>query len=247
MLSNTILLMIAAAFIAFFIKGLCGFANTLVFTTILGFSIDNANISPMEVILGYPSNVIIAWNERKNIKWKLWLPMAMMVILGSLPGAILLKIANAQVVKIIFGFVVIAISIEMLWKEHLDSDGSIKKSKNKFLISFMGIAAGALCGIYGVGALLAVYVNRVTENSHDFKGNLCMVFIVENTFRIIVYSLTGLITLQTMKMAGILLPVMLIGLFLGMKSSKILDEKQVKKVVIVLLIISGIALIIVNF
>ena len=220
MLSNTILLMIAAAFIAFFIKGLCGFANTLVFTTILGFSIDNANISPMEVILGYPSNVIIAWNERKNIKWKLWLPMAMMVILGSLPGAILLKNANAQVVKIIFGFVVIAISIEMLWKEHLDSDGSIKKSKNKFLISFMGIAAGALCGIYGVGALLAVYVNRVTENSHDFKGNLCMVFIVENTFRIIVYSLTGLITLQTMKMAGILLPVMLIGLFLGMKSSK---------------------------
>ena len=37
-------LWIIAAFMAYFIKGLCGFANTLVFTSILSFGAANANI-----------------------------------------------------------------------------------------------------------------------------------------------------------------------------------------------------------
>jgi hypothetical protein len=49
----------AAAAAAFFVKGLCGFANTLVFTTILSFGNNNIHISPVELLLGYPSNLII--------------------------------------------------------------------------------------------------------------------------------------------------------------------------------------------
>lgn len=50
---------ILATLTAFFIKGLCGFANTLVFTSILSFGIVNANISPVELLIGYPSNLIL--------------------------------------------------------------------------------------------------------------------------------------------------------------------------------------------
>ena len=46
-----------AAFTAYFVKGLCGFANTLVFTTILSFGTANASISPVDLLLGYPANV----------------------------------------------------------------------------------------------------------------------------------------------------------------------------------------------
>ncbi len=42
-------LWILATIVAFYIKGLCGFANTLVFTSILGFGTNNINISPIEV------------------------------------------------------------------------------------------------------------------------------------------------------------------------------------------------------
>lgn len=48
-----------AAVVAYFIKGLCGFANTLVFTAILSFGSVNANISPIDLLLGYPANVIL--------------------------------------------------------------------------------------------------------------------------------------------------------------------------------------------
>lgn len=59
------------------------------------------------------------------------------------------------------------------------------------MLGIIGILSGVLCGLYGVGALLA-------------------------------------------------------GLYLGMASSKVLDEKVVKKLVIVMLILSGVALVVNN-
>lgn len=61
--------LIVATLAASFIKGVCGFANTLVFTTILSFSFNNIQITPMDLIIGYPANVIIAWKERRQINW----------------------------------------------------------------------------------------------------------------------------------------------------------------------------------
>lgn len=58
---------ILATLTAFFIKGLCGFANTLVFTSILSFGIVNANISPVELLIGYPSNLILVWKKRTSL------------------------------------------------------------------------------------------------------------------------------------------------------------------------------------
>lgn len=99
-----------------------------------------------------------------------------------------------------------------------------------------------MCGLYGVGALLGAYVNRVTDDSSSFKANIRVVFLVENTFRIILYALWGIITFDIFKQAVILIPLMLIGLVLGMLSVKYLDEKIIRKLVIIMLIISGITL-----
>jgi len=49
-----------------------------------------------------------------------------------------------------------------------------------------------------------------------------------------------------LKQVVILIPFMLAAVFLGMKSSSVLNEKVIKKIVIVLLILSGIVLIINN-
>ena len=58
--NSVMILWSVAAFTAYFIKGLCGFANTLIFTTILSFGAANASIFPVDVLLGYPANLILA-------------------------------------------------------------------------------------------------------------------------------------------------------------------------------------------
>ncbi len=69
-------LWVTAAVAAYFIKGLCGFANTLVLTSILSFGAANASISPIDLLLGYPANLILTWNNRRRLDPKVWLPLA---------------------------------------------------------------------------------------------------------------------------------------------------------------------------
>lgn len=233
---------IIATLLAFYVKGLCGFANTLVFTSILTFGTANINISPVELILGYPTNLIISIKERKAITPRIVIPLAIMVIIGSLGGALFLKNADTTLIKIIFGMLVILVGIEMLIREL-----SQKKAKNsKVLLTIIGILSGFLCGLYGVGALLGAYIGRTTDDLKSFKANICIVFIIENTFRIILYLFYRIITMESLKRALILSPFMLIGLVAGMLSAGKISERIVKRIVIILLIVSGIALILTN-
>ncbi len=231
---------IIATFCAFFVKGLCGFANTLVFTTLLSFGNNHINISPVELLLGYPTNFIIAIKERKSIQWRMCIPLAVLVIAGSIPGAFFLRTVDTSVVKKIFGIVIVLIGLEMFLREFQKKQGK----ESKLLLALIGILSGILCGLYGIGALLGAYINRVTSDSSAFKANICVVFLVENTFRIILYSIWGILTLEAFRQVLCLAPVMLLGLGLGMFSGKFMKDTIVQKLVILLLIVSGIALII---
>ena len=231
-----------AAFSAYLIKGLCGFANTLVFTSVLSFGAPNASISPVDLLLGYPANLILTWKNRRNLDPKVYLPLAALVLAGSVPGAFLLKNVDAGSIKLVFGVVVIGLGLEMFSREC-----SQKRARSsRVMLAVIGITAGVLCGLFGVGALLAAYVSRVSENDSSFKANISAVFIVDNTFRIILYKTLGLLTVGTVKTVLSLLPFALLGLFTGMKCSGHMDEKVIRKITSVLLVLSGISLILNN-
>ena len=120
---------IFATVVAFIIKGMTGFANTLVFTSIMSFGSANIEISPVELLTGYPSNLYIAWRERKSISIGSVLKISLLVILGSIPGAFLLKNTDTSLLKIIFGVLVILLGIEML----LEKNNRTKRSQIVFL------------------------------------------------------------------------------------------------------------------
>ena len=232
-------LWIIAALISYFVKGLCGFANTLVFTSILSFGTSNANISPSDLLVNYPSNLVMIYKNRKGLNWKVYVPLAALVLAGSVPGAFLLKNINAGAIKLLFGAVVVLLGAEMLLRQF--SKRKLKSSK--VALAIVGIVAGALCGLFGIGALLAAYVGRVTDDQSAFKANINAVFFVENTFRVVLYSVLGLLTVETLRYAAILIPFSLIGLSLGILTSSRFNERTSKIVISVLLILSGVSLI----
>lgn len=229
---------IIATILAFFIKGLCGFANTLVFSTILSFQTNNINISPIDLIIGYFPNMIMSYKERKHIQLKICIPLIILILLGNIPGIFLLKNADVQIIKLLFGFVIIGIGIEMLLQNN--------KKSSPLILTCIGLLSGFLCGLYGIGALLAAYVSKITNDTQSFKGNICFVFTLENTFRILIYSYLGILTIHSIYQALSLIPFMLIGLFLGIKCSQYINEQTTKRIVIIMLMISGLALIINN-
>lgn len=233
-------LWIAATVIAFFVKGLCGFANTMVFTSMLSFATNNIDISPIDLMLSYFTNSAIVVRERKRVEWRIVLPLAGLMFLGLIPGLFFLKNTDAKIVKIGFGVIIVYLGFNMLWRD-LHPNQTHKDSKIGIII--IGVLAGVMSGMYGIGALLSAYLTRMSKDTRSFKANICTVFLIEDTLRVVMYAVTGIITLAALKRTLMLTPFMALGLFIGIKSANVLNERTARKIVIIMLIISGAALI----
>jgi len=235
-------IMAVAVFCAYFAKGICGFGNTLVFGSVMAFSADNINISPIDLIVSYPSDIIIAARKRKLIDWKVFAIMSACMLVGNLPGVFLLKTGDARVLKVVFGLVVAAIGLEAILHR---SRGERKKPGLPVML-IVGLVSGVLCGLFGIGALMAACVSRLTDSADAFKGTHNAIFAVEGVMRITLYSLTGIITLTTVKTALCLMPVMLLALWVGGLVSKRTSEKHARLIINIMLAISGLYLCVAN-
>ena len=235
-------LWMVAAFCAFFVKGVCGFANTLVFTSILSFGTANIEITPVDLLMGYPPNLVMVWRGRKLLEPRVILPLIGLITAGNLAGAFLLKSVQTDVIRIVFGGLLIVVALQMLLRE-LRPQG---KKGSPIVLALIGVLSGVMSGLFGVAAMLVAYISRRTESNEAMKANISAVFAADNTFRLILYLFLGIITLSSLKTALLLLPAALLGLFCGIRCSGKLSEGLVKKLVILLLFLSGVVLIVKN-
>lgn len=91
-----LMLWIVCTLIAYFIKGLCGFAETLVLTTLMALlGASNVAITPVAVLMSCPANMFMAWQLRKSVRLKAVLPLLCALIAGMVPGIFFLKSINA--------------------------------------------------------------------------------------------------------------------------------------------------------
>jgi len=232
---------------SFFIKGLCGFANSMVFTTLMSFKSSLVNVSPVILLLDFPSNLIMTWRYRREINLKVCLPLSAMVVAGMIPGTLFLKNMDTKLIKVIFGLVVVSIAADMLLDMTLREKKAAAPRNGKSLkMGLLGVAAGFICGLCGIGVLIGAYVSKVTDNARAFKANACAVFFVSNCTKILLFLLLDILSADILFQAITLAPFLLLGLWLGMRSSDFMSEKPAKKLVLLMLVISGAALIIEN-
>lgn len=229
-----------AVLVGYFIKGVAGIGNTLVVTSAMSYTRTNAEITPVELLLCVPTNLAVTWVYRRHINWKLAIAPMCMVLAGDVLGVLLLKNVDVTAMKAVFGVVLILLSVEQLWRELRGKPG---KAAHPALMLALGVSAGVLCGMFGVGALLAAYLSRVTTDDMTYKGTMSVIFTVENAFRIVAYSVTGLLTTASLINAAMLLPFMGAGLFLGIRLSSRMNARTMRIIIGVMLLISGVPLV----
>ena len=230
--------------LAYFTKGITGFGNTLVMGALFSFMVSNKLTTPVDLIFSIPTNIYMVWRERKSISLKVVIPLSIMLLVGIIPGTLLLKVGNDRILKSILGIVVVAMGLEMLTRK--SSKNETKKNNIVFLL-IIGVISGILAGLYGIGALLVAYISRTTDNKSAFRGNICCVFLVDNIFRFILYLFTGILNKEVLMLTLFLSPAVLLGMIIGIKVDSNMKEETVEKSVIALLIISGMALIVKNY
>lgn len=233
-----------AAFCAYLVKGVAGFANTLVFSSIMSFTAANRDISPVDLLLGLPANAYMAWKGRRTVRARIILPLIAALLVGLIPGSLFLSLGDTTALKRLFGVAILVLALEMALRQRPRKTPA--KPSNPVILYAIAILSGFLCGLFGIGAFFVAYISRVSEDSEQMRGNLCTVFLVENLARTTLYLYLGILTPAIALQALKLIPAMVLGLFAGLKIAKRLPEKTVRVAILVLLFAMGASILWVN-
>lgn len=225
--------------ISFIIKGLVGFGDPLIFNPLLSVRMDNKHISPGMLPVSILLNAFIVFKSRDSIHPRRLLPICFWVVLGIAPGTLLLKYSSSWTLKVALGALIILLGLEMLTRKD-----EATARPNAVFMAVMSFSSGVTAALFGINLLFLVYLERTTADRDEFRGSVCLVFLVESVFRLISYLANGIITPFSLQISAISVPAALLGTWLGMQIDKIIDDSLIKKLIVYVFIIGGISTVI---
>ena len=160
-------------------------------------------------------------------------------MLGVVPGTLFLKLGSPGIIKALLGVFIIGLGIEMATR-----DRAKPHRPNALARTLISFASGFMAGLFGINLLFLAYMDRIAENRQQFRTNVCFVFLIENIFRTITYLYNGVFSVFTLQITAISVPAAIIGLAIGGRIDRRIDEKRAKKAVIIVFIIGGISILV---
>lgn len=225
-----------SVFIAFVIKGLVGFGDPLVSTPLLSIKLPNSIITPGLVPVSLILNARVVWKNRRHFSWNIVLPISLFVLLGIIPGTILLRYGSPAKLKLLLGLVIIALGIEMLTRR-----SSSPKQPNSIIRSIVSFISGITAGLFGIDLLFLAYLERVSSNREEFRSNVCFIFLLECLFRIILYLGSGMFTKESLLLSLVGIPGALLGMQLGSYLDSYVSDQRSHQFIIYVFIAGGIS------
>ena len=232
------LFLFVVQFCSYFVKGLAGFGDPLISDPMLSLTtLQNNQITPMNLLMNWPLNLYISFKNRKAFSVKDTIPMIVCILIGMVPGLLLLKYATSWVLKALLGLVIVICGIEMLTRKE-----STRSSGNMIVMALVSIASGFTAGLYGINLFFVAYIERTGYvNRNQFRGQMCFIFFIENTVRLLIYIFTGFYNLDIIKLALISAVGVICGMFLGSRVDSRLSEATVKKIITIVFICAGLS------
>jgi uncharacterized protein len=230
-------------FAAYIIKGITGFGNTLVMSPLYAFYLSNRVITPVDLLFSLPTNAILVWKNRTRLDIKRIAPLAGLLLIGIIPGTLILKSSQDSILKIFLGITVIGLGFEIFLRKEVYAGA---KSANPLILTGASLLSGVLAGLYGITAPLVAYISRTSDGREEFRANLCALFLIDNLFRLLYYIILGLFNYDVLLIVAIALPAAIGGVFIGSHLDNFISDQKAKLLIVLILILSGIILIVKN-
>ena len=225
--------------IAYIVKGLVGFGDPLLSNPLLAMRLDNKDITPALLPVSLILNAVIVWKNRHSLALRTVAPIAFWVMLGTIPGTLLLKVSAPWILKAVLGVFIMGLGVEMLTRK--ENSSSQPNAVAQAVICF---ASGMMGGLFGINLLFLVYLERTAKGRGKFRGSICFVFLVENIFRMIVYGANGVFTPLSWQIAALSIPAALIGMWIGGCIDRHIDETQIRRIIIYVFILGGLSVLV---
>lgn len=222
--------------IAFVVKGIAGFGDPLISTPLLSVILPNSVITPGLSPVSPILNAKMVWENRAHFSARVVLPISVFVLLGVIPGTLLLKFGSPAILKVLLGLLIIGIGVEMLTRKAVPSG-----KQNPWIRSIVSFCSGFTAGLFGINLFFLAYLERVSVRREEFRANVCFVFFLENVFRIAFYLHQGLLTGESLLLSAIALPAAILGMKLGGALDKRMNDKLSRKCIIYVFILGGVS------
>lgn len=228
-------------FVAFFIRSLTGFGSALVSIPLLALFLDLKFAVPLEALFEVGFSVLLISKVYKSISKITLIPMIIGAIIGSLLGTYILYSFPNLYLKKILGIAIIAFALNLLMRKTISHVKPIPSS----LGVLAGTAGGVFGGLFGIsGPAFVIYLAHKLKTKEVLRATLIGLFAIDYSWRLCVYAIAGLLTMETLKFSLLLTPALVLGTILGHKSHFLISEKRFIQVIVFILIVSGISLLV---
>ena len=229
----------SGAFAAAFVTGLAGFAFGIVAAAVWLHFLSPAQATALIVAFGLIVQGVSVWKLRRAIKWPRLLPFLIGGVIGVPIGAELLRLTAPGNLRIAVGAILVVFSLYSLFRPSL---GSMARA-GAVADGAVGVVNGVIGGATGLAGIAGVIWSSLRgwpppEQRAVFQPAGVAVFLMTALW----LGGTGMIGRDTLNLFLIGLPALALGTWAGLKLFGKLDDATFRRIVLVLLLISGASL-----
>lgn len=233
-----IILPLMIVFFAGFTQSVAGFGFAMVAMPLLhAVGVPLGIAAPLIALLGLTNRPILIFRYRADLKleeiWRLSLSAVMMIPIGVwLQGRV-----SEDLVSGILGVIIITYALVSLWELH------ISPMNNHLWEWGLGLVSGLLGGAYNIsGPTAVVYAVGRRWQPQQFKANLQTFALVISIFVTVSHLVADNYNAAILQNYFLMLPMMLLGIYLGFQLDSRIPPMLFRKGVLLLLIITGLRL-----
>ncbi len=233
-------LYLAATFIGGLVSGLAGFAFGLVVSGIWLHILTPLQAATLMVGYGIFTQGYGIWKLRHTLSWRNAAPYIVGSAFGVPVGTALLTYTNPAYLRIGIGFLLAIYSIYGLAKP------VIKPLRSATPVNIgIGFLNGLLGGLTGLAGIVVVVWCQLQGWPKDMQRSIIQpALFAALTMSAIALTVAGGATPETVKLYLLGLPVLLAGTWIGFRLYGRLNDAAFRNVILVLLLVSGLALIV---
>ena len=236
-----LILFVAGAFAAAFVTGLAGFAIAIIAAAFWLHFLPPTQATALIVAYGLIVQGVSVWKLRRAIVWRRLAPFLIGGAIGVPLGILLLRWASPASLRMSVGAILVLFSLYNLVRPQLGSAARAGRVAD----GAVGIVNGVLGGATGLAGIAAVIWCSLrgwppAEQRAVFQPTGVAVFLMTGLY----LGGVGLIGADTLGLFLIGLPFLALGTWAGLQLFGKLDDAAFRRVVLVLLLLSGLSLLV---
>jgi len=235
-LSELVMMAAPIVFLAYLVRGVCGFGSGLIAIPILSLMFPLKVAVPLVVMLDYLASAGQGVSLRQSIQWDEIGRLIVPALIGVSAGLLIFhKVDPGLLTRFLGGFVFLY-ALYALWGPEMPRVSS-------WWAVPAAVSGGAVGTLFGTGG--PFYVTYLKARQHDktvFRATFACIFILDGAARVTGYVGTAVVDIQLLVLLAMSLPVMILGMYLGGKIHTSLSTEVFTRGISILLLASGASL-----